>query len=335
MYRQPALWMARTKLLVTAGVLLTALFGVSCLTLDGATATGSDASDRPNVEIVPRVRPKTGAPGPSIRVDSRLVLIPVTVTNASAQPVLGLPKEAFHVFEDGVEQQITHFTNEDAPLSLGIVFDASGSMEHRLDKSRAAVAQLFRSATSGDEYFVVRFSDYPRLLTGFTSDTDAIESSLAGIQADGWTALLDAISLAVNECRKASTGRKALLIVSDGGDNDSRFTEREVRSMLRESDVLVYAIGILGPLVTERSMKLLSNLAEETGGRLFPVHGLGDLPEAVDKVSLALHNQYVLGYTPTRADRDGKYRNVLVRVTPPGDASRLHASWRVGYYAPY
>ncbi len=334
MYRR-ALRTARTKRLVTTGVLLASLLGVFDLALHGASPAGSGPADTANVEIVPRVRPKAEIPGARIRVDSKLVLIPVTVTNAKAQPVLDLPKAAFQVFEDGVEQQITHFTDEDAPLSLGIVFDASGSMEHRLDKSRAAVAQLFRAATPADEYFVVQFSDYPTLLTGFTSDTDEIESSLARIQANGWTALLDAISLAVNECRKASTGRKALLIVSDGGDNRSRFTEREVRAMLRESDVLVYAIGVLGPLVTERSMKLLSNLAEETGGRLFPVHGLADLPEAMEKVSIALHHQYVLGYTPTHAERDGKYRNVLVRVTPRADSPRLHASWRVGYYAPY
>jgi VWFA-related protein len=297
----------------------------------------SFSSSEPKVSIVPRTRPeaKSKSKFHSISVESNLVLVPVTVTDPVGKPVLGLKNEDFRVVEDGVEQQITHFANDDTPLSIGIVFDASASMDGKLDKSRAAISELFKSSMTGDEYFVVAFNDRPTMVSPFTSNSEMLQNSLLSIQPKGWTSLYDAVYLSINQMKKASKTRKALLVLSDGGDNNSRFTHSEIKNLLRESDVIVYAVGILGPRVTKGSMKSLSQLAEETGGRLFPIGNVKELPEAIGKISSILHDQYVLGYTPTNLENDGKYRKVRVDVQSPPEMPRLHSSWRSGYYAPF
>src|SRR5215469_3764875 len=264
-------------------LLVTALLPLSVY---GEPQTGSaPESDRPKVSIEPRGRPQPGSQGSNIRVDVSVVLIPVTVTDPLGKPVMGLPSEAFHLSEDGVEQPLAHLVKQDAPLSIGFVFDASKSMENKLDKSREAISQLLGFSTAGDEYFLVNFNDNPTLLSGFTRDTQDIQKALMGIQPMGWTALLDAIQLSVNHMKKAKNSRRVLVVLSDGGDNNSRYNEREIRELLRESNVSLYAIGILGRMVTAGAMKLLSSLAEETGGRLFPVHNLRQLPEAAEKLN--------------------------------------------------
>ena len=287
-----------------------------------------------NVHIVGRVRPPAKTSN-NINIDVKLVLVPVTVTDPLSVPVRGLRREAFQIFENGVEQPIKHFAVNDAPISLGIVFDASASMEGKLDKSRAAVAELFKQSMEGDEYFVVQFNDAPRLLCAFTPDTEAVQTALMYIRAQGWTSLLDAVYMSVQNMKRARNTHKALLVISDGVDNNSRFTEREIRDLLREYDVSIYAVGILGSGVTRRSMKVLSGLAEETGGRMFAVSGVRELPEAMEKVGAALRDQYLLGFTPVNGERDGKYRQIAVKVSPPAGSPPLHASWRAGYYAPY
>jgi VWFA-related protein len=223
---------------------------------------------------------------------------------------------------------------QDAPLSVGFVFDASKSMETKLDKSREAIAQLLRFSAAGDEYFLVDFNDNPSLLSGFTRDTEEIQKAMLAIQPMGWTSLLDAIHLSVNHMKKAKNTRRVLVVLSDGGDNNSRYNEREIRELLRESNVSLYAIGILGKMVTASAMKLLGTLAEETGGRLFPVHSVHQLPEAIEKLNTAVREQYVLAYYPSNSTRDGKYRRVQVKVVVPPNLSPVHASWRLGYYAP-
>ena len=187
----------------------------------------------------------------------------------------------------------------------------------------------------GDEYSLFSFNDNPKLLWGFTREPGDIQSALMSIQPAGWTALLDAIHMSVNYMKRAKNTRKALVVLSDGGDNNSRFNQHEIRELLRESDITLYAIGILGRMVTAGAMKLLSNLAEETGGRLFPVRNVNQLPEAVAKLNAALRDQYMLAYYSTNHARDGKFRRVQVRLVPPPSSPLLHASWRSGYYAPY
>ena len=277
----------------------------------------------------------------NIRVDSTLVLINVTVTDPLNRFVTGLDKEHFRLFEDKVEQRVSHFASEDAPLSIGLVFDCSGSMGVKLQKSRQAAAQFFKTSNPQDEFFLVQFNDRPELAVKLTTSTEEIQNRLTFTQAKGRTALLDGIYLAMNEMKKARNPRKAILVISDGGDNSSRYTESEIKNLVREADVQIYAIGIFEPASSRgRTAEelsgpgLMSELAEQTGGRHFPVENLNELPDVAQKIGIELRNQYMLGYTPSNLERDGKYRRVNVKLVQPKGLPPLRAFWRLGYYAP-
>jgi Ca-activated chloride channel family protein len=277
----------------------------------------------------------------NIRVDTTLVLIPVSVLDPIGRYILSLEKDNFKVFEDKVEQEITQFSDEDAPLSLGIVFDTSGSMGSKLAKSREAVAQVLKTANPEDEFFVIQFNDRPELTMPFTTDTAEIQNRLIFTQSKGRTALLDGVYMAMNQMKKARNPRKAILIISDGGDNSSRYTETEVKKNVREADVQIFALGIFEPMGsrgrTSEEMggpALLGELANETGGRHFEVGNLAELPDVAEKIALALRKQYVLGYTPKNSARDGKYRRVQVRLAKTAGLGTLRAIFRTGYYAP-
>lgn len=301
----------------------------------------------PNVSITPRIRP-SAAPDTAnerreanIRVDTNLVLVNVSVTTPLNQFVTGMEKEHFRVFEDKVEQKIVTFGSIDAPISVGLVFDASGSMGAKLLKSRQAAAQFFKTANPDDEFFLIQFNDRPQMVVPFTTNTEEIQNRLTFTQAKGRTSLLDAVYLAMHEMKKSRNPRKAVLILSDGGDNSSRYTESEIRSLVREADVQVYAIGIFEPLATRgRTAEemagpgLLSELAEQTGGRHFPVDNVNELPDVAAKIGIELRNQYVIGYSPTNQERDGKYRRITVKLVQPRGLPPLRPTYRQGYYAP-
>jgi len=299
-----------------------------------ALVTASFGGDE-RISITPRVAPRAPTDSRSeIRVNVKLTQIPVTVTDPFGAVVSGLSQSAFRLFENGVEQQIRYVTSEDGPVSLGVVFDASRSMEGKLDKSRAAVSEFFKTGASGDEYFLIEFNDSPRMLCNFTTDTEFIERTLLSIKPRNWTALFDSVYMAIQQMRHAKNSRKALLILSDGGDNYSRYTESEMSGLVKEADVSIYSIGLVGGGLIKRHVQLLRKLSEQTGGHFYPVDKLSELPDAVAKVSAALRNQYVLAYSSQNLDNDGMYRKVEVRVNPDPRLPRLHASWRTGYYAP-
>jgi VWFA-related protein len=328
------------RMVLGLGILL--LAGWSGLSSDGPPA--SPQGPDPRVEIVPR--PTHGLPTPdsprsNIRVDTTLVLIPVTVTDPLNRFVTGLEKEHFKLQEDNVEQSISTFGSEDAPLSVGIVFDTSGSMGTKLQKSRQAVAQFCKTANPEDEFFLVQFNDRPEVTVGFTRETEEIQNRITFTQSRGRTALLDAVYLALHEMRKSKNPRKALLVISDGGDNSSRYTETEIKNLVREADVQIYGIGIYEPYGSRgrtaeelNGPSLLNDVAEQTGGRSYPVENLNDLPDIAAKVGIELRNQYLLGYSSTNQERDGKYRRVKVRLVQPRGLPPLRAFWRLGYYAP-
>ncbi len=303
------------------------------------------SSPNPRVLIEPRPKNTPEAIGdrraPSLRIDTNLVLIPVTVTTPLSQVVTGMDKEQFRLFEDKVEQSVSHFSSEEQPVSMGMVFDVSGSMGSKLHKARQAAAQFFRTANPEDEFFLVQFNDRPELVVTFTTNTDEIQNRLTFTQAKGRTALLDGVYLAMNHMKKARNPRRAILIISDGGDNSSRYTESEIKNVVREADVLIYAIGIFeaiharGRTAEELSgPSLLNEVAEQTGGRHFPVENLNDLPDIAAKVGVELRSQYVLGYVPINQVRDGKYRRVEVKLVQPKGLPALRAYFRLGYYAP-
>lgn len=305
---------------------------------------GDNLGSADRVSIEPRAKPSIPGdtqPRASIRVDSTLVLIPVTVTDPLNRFVTGLDKEHFRVFEDKKEQSVLQFSSEDAPISIGIVFDTSGSMGSKLVKSRQAVAQFFHTANPEDEAFLVRFNDRAELALPFTHDLAEVQSKLTFTQSRGKTALLDAIYLALHQMKKAKNPRKALLVISDGGDNNSRYTENEIKNLVREADVQVYAIGIYEPVGSRMRTAeelagpgVLTNIAEQTGGRQYAVENLNELPDIAAKIGIELRNQYILGYSPANLERDGKYRKVQVKLVQPRGLPSLRAHWRLGYYAP-
>jgi len=297
-----------------------------------------------SVSITPRPQnvPKSEVlPKANIRVDTNLVLIPVTVTDPMNRLVTGLEKENFKLFEDKKEQTISQFSSEDAPLSVGVIFDCSGSMGRKLEKSRLAVAQFFKTANPEDEFFLVQFNDAAELVQPFTRNLEDIQNRLTFSQSKGRTALLDAIYLGLAQMKKARNPRKALLVISDGGDNNSRYTEGEIRNLVKEADVQIYAIGIYEPMAARgrtpeeaSGQGLLTEIAEQTGGRQYPVDNLNELPDIAAKIGVELRNQYVIGYSPTNQERDGKYRHVQVKLIQPRGMPPLRPFWKQGYYAP-
>ncbi|HVP48710.1 MAG TPA: VWA domain-containing protein [Bryobacteraceae bacterium] len=294
--------------------------------------------------IEPRPKPPAKQellPKANIRVDSTLVLIPVTVTDPMNRFVTGLEKENFKLFEDKQPQEITQFSSEDAPLSVGVVFDCSGSMGHKLEKSRQAVAQFFKLANPEDEFFLVQFNDSAQLIQPFTRNLEEIQNRLTFTQSKGRTALLDAVYMALQEIKKARNPRRALLLISDGGDNSSRYTETEIKNLVKETDAQIYAIGIYEGMGARgrtpeeaNGPALLTEIAEVTGGRQYAVDNINELPDVAAKIGVELRNQYVLGYSPQNKTRDGKYRRVQVKLVQPKGMPLLRPFWKQGYYAP-
>lgn len=276
-----------------------------------------------------------------IRVDRSLVLVPVTVSDRSEHSIPGLEKGHFRLFDNKVEQTITHFAMEDAPLAVGLVFDTSASMGRKLRRSQLSARAFFETANMQDEFLLVTFNNRPRLAVPLTNDTGAIERQLAVEQPTGATALLDAIYLAISELKKSDQPRKALLVISDGGDNNSRYSEGEIKHLVRESNILIYGIGIYDSLDSPGRTPeelygptLLSEIAELTGGREFAIDRLKDLPDAATKIGRELRNYYVLGFSPSGLLLDGKYHRIQVELTPPRGMPKLRTRWRQGYYAP-
>ena len=273
-----------------------------------------------------------------LKVDVNLVLIPVTITDPMNRLVTGLEKDNFELFDEDKKQVIQDFSSEDSPISMGVIFDVSGSMGDKMEKAREAVVEFFRTANPDDEFFMISFSDRPQVLSDFTQSIEEIQGKLLYTIPKGRTALLDAIYLGLDNMRRARHQKKALLIISDGGDNHSRYTLGEIKSIVREADVQVYAIGIFSsnPATMEERMgpQTLSEITDLTGGRTFTIENPNELADVATKIGIELRNQYVLGYRPTNAAHDGKWRKVKVKLNPPKGLPPLRVYAKSGYYAP-
>jgi VWFA-related protein len=266
-------------------------------------------------------------PPASLRVDVNRVFIPVTITDQYDRKIEGLQKGEFHLFEDGVEQPISDFFMDENPVALGVVLDSSSSMKEKFHLSKQTIVEFLHLCPAGDEYLLVTVQDKPELLQTFTSDPEQVAAVMAPVVSKGWTALYDGMYLAIHNLERAPGKERALLVVTDGGDNNSRYTEAEIREMVRESGVRVYTVSILG-----RS-SAMEKISEESGGRAFQAHKLNELPDLTAKISALLHGEYVLGFPASGHARDGKYHTIKVQVAPPAEVTRFHASWRHGYYS--
>jgi len=327
------------------GVLLLIFMMALGLMASGALAQETDVHITPRKESPTEAKRAESELSPALKthtkpykVDVNLVLVPVTITDPMNRLVTGLEKDNFQLFEGERRQEIRHFSSEDAPLSLGVIFDISGSMNDKIDKSRDAVVEFFKTANPQDEFFMITFSDKPELLSDFTQSIEDIQSKMVYIMPKGRTALLDAIYLGINRMKKATQQKKALLIISDGGDNNSRYTENEIKALVREADVQIYAIGIFdnSPRTEEErnGPMLLSEITDVTGGRTFTIDNVNELADVASKIGIELRNQYVLGYRPSSPVRDGKWRKIKVKLSPPKGLPPLHVYAKTGYYAP-
>jgi len=324
--------------------LLAVLILTSCVILPAFAQ-----NDQSDIHVVPREQKKEAKPDPTVmppdvaadakaagvnvdpslkthtkplRKDVDLVLVPVTVTDPMNRLVTGLEKENFFLTDSGQPQEIRHFSSEDAPISLGVIFDISGSMSNKIDKSRDAVVEFFKTANPQDEFFLITFSEKPEVLADFTTSIEDIQSKLVYAVPKGRTALLDAIYLGMNRMRKAKHEKKALLIIS----------------MVREAPVQIYAIGLYDrdfKTPEEREgPQLLTEISDVTGGRTFAIGSPNELADVATKIGIELRNQYVLGYRPTNPTRDGKWRKIKVKLNPPKGLPPLHVYAKTGYYAP-
>ena len=280
-------------------------------------------------------------PGRTLKIDVDLALVNVTVTDPYSRLVTGLDPENFRVFEDNVEQEIVHFSSEDVPVSIGVIFDLSGSMANKVAKSREAAIQFFKTANPQDEFFLVSFNERAELTSVFTSSIEELQTRMMFTAARGRTALLDAIYLGLSQLRGAHNAKRALLIISDGGDNHSRYNEGDIKRLVKESDSQLYAIGVYEPSGyrgrTPEELNgpaLLSEVTDMTGGRVFAVENLNDLPDIAAKIGMELRNQYVLGYHPSNRAHDARWRKIKVKLRAPKGLPPLNVFARTGYYAP-
>jgi len=280
-------------------------------------------------------------PGETIKVDVNLALVNVSVTDPLGRLVTGLERENFRIFEDGTEQEVVTMSSEDVPVSIGLIFDMSGSMSDKVDKARQAAVQFMRTANPLDQFFLVSFNDRAELTSGFTNSVDELQNRMMFTSSRGRTALLDAVYLGLSQMRGAHNAKRALLIISDGGDNHSRYNESDVRNFLKEADCQLYAIGIYDEIgIRSRTNEelngpsLLSEMTEMTGGRAFPVVNVAELPDIAAKIGMELRNQYVLGYKPSNADHNGTWRKIKIKLRPPRGLPPLNVYAKTGYYAP-
>jgi Ca-activated chloride channel family protein len=285
----------------------------------------------------PSQNPSLGQ-APVVRLGTNLVVVPVTVMDPYERYVTGLRREHFEVYDDKVKQEIVFFAEEDAPVSIGIVFDVSGSMREKINRARIALRRFIDTSHPDDEFCVIAFNHETELVQEFTSSVEQIMSKLTLLDPSGRTALYDAAYLALEKVRQGKHPRKALLILSDGQDNSSRYTYGQLRERVKESDVQIYAIGIFGLYERGQSSEalgrsILEEITSLTGGRAFFPDTPVELDDVISRIALELRHQYSLGFYPTNPPREGEWRKLRVRVNPPRGLPRLTVRARDGYYA--
>jgi Ca-activated chloride channel family protein len=276
-----------------------------------------------------------------LHLDVDLALVNVTVTDPYNRLVTGLDPDNFRVYEDNIEQEVVTFSSEDVPISIGVIFDFSGSMANKIGKAREAAVEFFKTANPQDEFFLVSFNERAELTSAFTNSVEDLQSRMMLTAPKGRTALLDAIYLGLSQMRGAKNGKRALLILSDGGDNHSRYNESDIKRLVKEADTQLYAIGIFDPLGFRNRTpeelngpSLLSEVTEMTGGRVFAVENLNDLPDIASKIGMELRNQYVLGYRPSNKAHDARWRKIKIKLRAPKGLPPLNVYSKTGYYAP-
>lgn len=319
---------------------------LACLVIPASVnlvrAQAGDEAPKPKEDDVKRDTPGVVVKGGrTLRSDVDIALVNVTVTDPYNRLVTGLDLDNFRVFEDNIEQELVTFSAEDVPISIGVIFDLSGSMGNKIAKAREAAIQFFKTANQQDEFFMVSFNERAELTSAFTNSVEDLQSRMLMTSTKGRTALLDAIYLGLSQMRGARNVKRALLIISDGGDNHSRYNESDIKRLVKEADTQLYAIGIFDPLGNRNRSpeelngpSLLTDITDMTGGRVFAVERLEDLPDVATKIGMELRNQYVLGYRPSNKTHDARWRKIKVKLRAPRGLPPLSVYSKTGYYAP-
>ena len=269
---------------------------------------------------------------PRFTVGVDTVLVRVTVTDPLNRYVVGLDREHLRVFENKVEQTISHFSNDKAPITVGVILDTSGSIGDNILSARTSVMRFLEQGDPNDEYFLVGFSDRSNLIQDFTSSGDTIQNQVSFSNPKGRTALYDAIYLGLEKMSGAKNDKKALIVITDGEDNTSRYTFREVKDFVKESETQIYVIGERGELGYGRGV--INEIVRLTGGRAFFPHNFKQLDYFVDLIHTELRNQYVLGYITLSKEYEGEWRKLRIKLNPPEGLPKLNVRAREGYFAP-
>jgi Ca-activated chloride channel family protein len=303
-----------------------------------ANGRASSAPAAPTGAISGPVVPQVTDDSKPVIVHTDLITLTVTVTDTFGRFVTGLGKNAFTVFDDKSQQEITFFSDDDAPVSLGIVFDVSGSMGgEKINKAREALAKFVETSHARDEYFLIGFNNRAQLLLDHTRDSDALLQKLTFVQTRGQTALYDATYLGVERVTRGAHPKRAILLISDGQDNSSRYTFSELRRLLKESDVIIYAIGIVSTGDDSQlgygGRAILEELAGVSGGKAFFPSTGAEMNDTFERIALELRTQYSIGYRPTSFANDGKWHKIKIKVQPPRGFPRLFVRGREGYFS--
>ena len=274
----------------------------------------------------------------SLKIDVDLVLVSASVTDPTSRFVAGLEKEHFRLFEDKIEQEIQHFSNEDVPTSIGLLFDVSGSMGNKIARAKNAAVAFLKTSNPADEYLLISFADRPTVEENFTSNINEIQNRLVNIRAKGSTSLYDAIYLGVERMKDAQHSKKAILLITDGQDTRSRYSLVNVRNAVKESDVQIFAIGIVNlysDLARGRSGRgIIEQITQITGGRAYFPNSVYELKDICTKIAIELRNQYILGYSSTNRAKNGCWRKIKIKINAPKGLRFLSIRAKTGYYGP-
>lgn len=324
------------------------LFLVICaLVVSGQQAAQQDQKSQdpapttkpsPMQQIRQQIGDQDGQDKTPLKIGTDLVSLTVTVTDPYNRLVTGLDKQHFEIFEDKVKQEIKFFNDDDSPVSLGIIFDVSGSMKGKLDRARESLKAFIQTSHSDDDFFLIGFNQRANLVSEF-SDGDTLANKLTLVDAKGQTALYDAAYLGIEKVRQGRHNRHAILMISDGQDNSSRYTYGELRKQLKEAGVQIYSIGIVemgggaGGSLDMQGQAILEEIAQVTGGKAFFPRSAAELEDATTRIALELRHQYSIGYEPTNVNRDGQWHKIKVSVKGPKGLSNLKVQHKEGYYA--
>ena len=309
---------------------------VSSVATTSAQDKPQENSTKPSASPSPKLGTELDGP---VVVNTDLITLTVTVTDTYGRYVSGLSKNAFTVLEEKQPQEITYFSDDDAPVSVGVIFDVSGSMSgDKIKRAREALSKFIQTSHDSDEYFLIAFNSRAQLLLDRNRDGNAVLDKLTFVETRGQTALYDAVYLGVEKVQRGTHPKRALLVITDGQDNDSRYTFNNVRQLLKESDVTVYGIGILsggdaGSSLGMEGQGILDELAGVSGGKAFFPRSAAEMDDIFEQIALELRHQYSIGYKPPNFTGDGKWRKVKVKVTPPRGLPRLFVRSKEGYYA--